>query len=258
MVVPRRCAGADGADHSGEVPAPPSGKSSRSTEVMTTCFRPSLATASATRIGSSASRAVGMPGAHVAETARAGTGVAHDHHRRVPLRPAFADVWAGGFLAHRHQPVLADQRARFVIDRVGGRPDPDPGGLRWIGLSGRCAFSGCRVALCCEEPTARFARVVLADTMVDGHAGCGHYRPDVDGTRHTVKHPDRADPALDRGKRPPRRPIRQAPDDLTEVEFPMSRRHSGCPRPRFEAQRRSGPPFFAQHGHARNMPLARK
>ena len=41
--------------------APPSARSSRSTEVMTTCVSPSFATASATRAGSSASSASGWP-----------------------------------------------------------------------------------------------------------------------------------------------------------------------------------------------------
>ena len=51
----------DRSDRSGECFAPPSARSSRSTEVTTTCFRPSLATASATRAGSSASSASGSP-----------------------------------------------------------------------------------------------------------------------------------------------------------------------------------------------------
>ena len=41
--------------------APPSSRSSRSTEVITTCFRPILATASATRWGSVGSSASGRP-----------------------------------------------------------------------------------------------------------------------------------------------------------------------------------------------------
>ena len=41
--------------------APPSARSSRSTEVTTTCLRPSLATACATRSGSAASSAPGRP-----------------------------------------------------------------------------------------------------------------------------------------------------------------------------------------------------
>jgi hypothetical protein len=41
--------------------APPSFRSSRATEVMTQCFRPILATASATRAGSPRSSSVGRP-----------------------------------------------------------------------------------------------------------------------------------------------------------------------------------------------------
>ena len=109
--------------------APPSARSSRSTEVTTTCCRPSLATASATRAGSSGSSASGMAGAHVAERAGARAGVAHDHHGGVALRPALADVGAGGFLADGDEAVLAHQGAGLVVDRMVGRLDPDPGGL---------------------------------------------------------------------------------------------------------------------------------
>ena len=41
--------------------APPLGRSSRSTEVMTTCARPMRSTASARRTGSSGSNAFGVP-----------------------------------------------------------------------------------------------------------------------------------------------------------------------------------------------------
>ncbi len=41
--------------------APPSPRSSRSTEVTTTCARPSFTTASATRPGSNESKALGRP-----------------------------------------------------------------------------------------------------------------------------------------------------------------------------------------------------
>ena len=71
----------------------------------------------------------GQAGAHVAEGAGAGAGVAHDHHGGVALRPALADVGAGGFLAHRDQAVVAHQGAGLVVDRMGGRLHPDPGGL---------------------------------------------------------------------------------------------------------------------------------
>ena len=42
-------------------------------------------------------------GLDVAEGAGPGAGVAQDHHRRVLLGPAFADVRAGRFLAHRRE-----------------------------------------------------------------------------------------------------------------------------------------------------------
>ena len=67
--------------------------------------------------------------AHVAERAGAGTGVAHDHHGGVTLRPALADIRAGGLLANRDQPVLPHEGAGLVINWVGGRLHPDPGGL---------------------------------------------------------------------------------------------------------------------------------
>ena len=44
-----------------KIPAPPSSRSSRSTEVMTACLRPSSATDSATRNGSPRSSSVGRP-----------------------------------------------------------------------------------------------------------------------------------------------------------------------------------------------------
>ena len=71
----------------------------------------------------------GLAGGDVAEGAGAGAGVAHDHHGGVALRPALADVGAGGFLAHGDQAVVAHQGAGLVIDRMRGRLDPDPGGL---------------------------------------------------------------------------------------------------------------------------------
>jgi hypothetical protein len=48
-------------------------------------------------------------GLDVAEGAGPGAGVAEDHHRRVLLGPAFADVRAGRFLAHRREVELAHQ-----------------------------------------------------------------------------------------------------------------------------------------------------
>ena len=52
-------------------------------------------------------------GLHVAEGAGARAGVAEDHHRRVLLGPALADVRAGRFLADRREVELAHQPARL-------------------------------------------------------------------------------------------------------------------------------------------------
>ena len=115
-------------------PAPPSGRSSRSTEVMTTWARPELRH----RIGDAGGFVGGerqrLAGGDVAERAGAGAGVAHDHHGGVALAPALADVGAGGFLAHGDQAVGAHQRAGLVVDRMGGRLHPDPGGLALDGI----------------------------------------------------------------------------------------------------------------------------
>ena len=68
-------------------------------------------------------------GLDVAEGAGPGAGVAEDHHRRVLLGPAFADVRAGRFLADRRQVEFAHQLARLVIAFADRRLDPDPVGL---------------------------------------------------------------------------------------------------------------------------------
>ena len=73
-------------------------------------------------------------GGDVAEGTRPRAGVAHDHHGGVALRPAFADVGAGGFLADGRQAVLTHQSAGLVINRVIGRLDADPGGLALDGV----------------------------------------------------------------------------------------------------------------------------
>ena len=48
-------------------------------------------------------------GLDVAEGAGAGAGVAEDHHRRVLLGPALADIRAGRLLAHRGEVEPAHQ-----------------------------------------------------------------------------------------------------------------------------------------------------
>ena len=69
---------------------------------------------------------VGQSGAHVAEGAGAGAGVAHDHERRVLLLPALADVRAARLLAHRHQLVVAHQLAGLLVFQGNRRLDAQP------------------------------------------------------------------------------------------------------------------------------------
>ena len=68
--------------------------------------RPSFTVASATWLGSFALEDARQAGLHIAESARTGAGVAHDHEGRVLLLPAFADIRATGLLADRVQAVI--------------------------------------------------------------------------------------------------------------------------------------------------------
>ena len=70
-----------------------------------------------------------QPGLHIAEGAGARAGVAHDHHGRVRLLPALADVGAAGLLAHRVQAMRAHDVARRLVAGAGGRLDANPGRL---------------------------------------------------------------------------------------------------------------------------------
>ena len=100
-------------------------RSSRSTEVITTCFRPIFSTASATRAGSGVER-VRPAGGDVAEGAGPGADLAHDHHGGVALRPALADVRAARLLADRHQAVLAHDVAGALVALRARRLHPKP------------------------------------------------------------------------------------------------------------------------------------
>src|SRR5690606_17034294 len=66
------------------------------------------------------------PGLDVAERAGARADVAEDHHRRVLLAPALADVRAGRLLADGVEAEFAHQRARLVVGLADRRLDPDP------------------------------------------------------------------------------------------------------------------------------------
>ena len=64
---------------------------------------------------------------HIAESAGSCAGIAHDHHRGVLLLPAFADIRAAGFFAHRIQTAGAYDPCSFAIaGRAAGRFHPDP------------------------------------------------------------------------------------------------------------------------------------
>src|SRR3984885_6309853 len=66
----------------------------------------------------------------VAERARPGAGVAHDHERGVLLVPALADVRATRLLANRNEAVFLDDVAGIRIAARGRRADADPVRLR--------------------------------------------------------------------------------------------------------------------------------
>ena len=80
---------------------------------------------------------VRQPGAHVAEGAGAGAGLAHDHEGRVLLLPALADVGAARLLADGGELVLAhDAVGVGEARRRAGRAHADPGRLLGRGLVG--------------------------------------------------------------------------------------------------------------------------
>ena len=68
-------------------------------------------------------------GLDVAEGAGAGADIAQDHHRRVLLGPALANIGAGRLFAHGVEIEVAHQLARLVEALAGGRADADPVGL---------------------------------------------------------------------------------------------------------------------------------
>ena len=90
-------------------------------------------------------------GLDVAEGAGAGAGVAQDHHRRVLLGPAFADIRAGRFLAHGGEVEPAHQRlARFGEAGAGRRLDANPVGLaltRGAVMGARASVMSAQIAM---------------------------------------------------------------------------------------------------------------
>src|ERR1700733_13324576 len=70
-------------------------------------------------------------GLDVAERARPGTGVAHDHEGGVLLVPALADVRTTRLLANRDEAVFLDDVAGVGIAARGRGSNTDPVRLRW-------------------------------------------------------------------------------------------------------------------------------
>src|SRR5262249_50754472 len=73
--------------------------------------------------------AVWVPCIDRAEAARPGTYRAHQHDRASPGVPAFADVRALGFLAHRGEAMLPHDALHRRVALAGRRPRAQPGGL---------------------------------------------------------------------------------------------------------------------------------
>ncbi len=80
-------------------------------------------------------------GLDVAEGAGPRAGVAEDHHRRMLLGPAFADVRAGRLLAHGREVERAHQPLGLGKAGAGRRLDADPVGLALPWLQDRVGFA---------------------------------------------------------------------------------------------------------------------
>jgi hypothetical protein len=79
---------------------------------------------------------------HVAEGAGPRARVAHDHHGRVLLGPALADIRTARFLAYRHEPVLANDLFRFGVNGRARRLDANPVRLAQDGRVGPLCLFG--------------------------------------------------------------------------------------------------------------------
>ena len=86
-----------------------------------------------------------LAGGNVAERTGAGTDLAHDHHGRVALAPAFSHIRAAGLFADRYQSVLAHDLGSLAITGRGRCLDANPGRFLRLGVVG--AMRLLRVAL---------------------------------------------------------------------------------------------------------------
>ena len=107
--------------------APPSGRSSRVTDVMTTWRRPRRADASATRAGSSSSRCSRLPLVDRAEPAGPGADIAQNHEGGGAASVAFGPIGTAGVLAHRLEPQLVEQSLREEVAVPFGKRSFEPG-----------------------------------------------------------------------------------------------------------------------------------
>ena len=124
--------------------APPSSRSSRSTEVTTTWARSSAATALRHAHRLARIERAGLAGAHIAEGASPRAGVAHQHEGGVALAPALADIGTSRLLADRGEAMRAQDLARRVEACAPGALTLIQAGLGRTGVSGSRAFSGWR------------------------------------------------------------------------------------------------------------------
>ncbi len=100
---------------SAQCAAPPSGRSSRLTEVITAWARSRLPTASATCLGSSAIEISGFSFSDCAKSAMPRADVAAEHERRRSIRPALKNVRTARFLTNRVQVESLDQFEHMVL-----------------------------------------------------------------------------------------------------------------------------------------------
>ena len=95
--------------------APPSGRSSRSTRGDDDMLEAQLGRGDRDMLGLQRIDGARHAGLDVAEGAGPRAGVAQDHHRRVLLRPALADIRAGRLLAYGREVERAHQLAGFGV-----------------------------------------------------------------------------------------------------------------------------------------------
>ena len=76
----------------------------------------------------------GFAGGNVAKRTAPRADVAHDHHRRMALRPAFTNIRATRLFADRHQLLVAQNIACAFIAFGCRRAHPDPIGLFRLGI----------------------------------------------------------------------------------------------------------------------------